>query len=101
MPGGDSARRRRDGPAGGQGDLAEAVEVDRRHRQRQVLEDAVGEVVVAVEEAAEATAPGGEAAVGVELEGGLACVERRGDVIGSQLQQRRALRRGVAASRER
>src|SRR6185436_13596762 len=100
MPGGDSAGRRRDGPAGGQGDLAEAVEVDRRHRQRQVLEDAVGEVVVAVEEAAEAAAPGGKAAVGVELEGGFAGIQGGGDVVGGQLQECRALRGGVTAAGE-
>jgi hypothetical protein len=64
-------------------------------------EHRVGELVVAVEVAAEPAAPRGDAAVGVELEGGLAAVERRRHVIGRELEQGRVLQRSVAAAPER
>ena len=61
----------------------------------------VGELVVALETAAQAAAPGRDAAAGVQLERGFAAVERRGDMVPGHLQQGRALQCGVTAAAER
>ena len=70
------------------------------HLEAQRLQHAVGQLVVAAEALAQARAPRHDAAVGVQLERGFAAVQRRGDVVGGQLQQGGALQRGVAAARE-
>src|SRR5436309_9864748 len=46
-------------------------------------------------------APGLQTAVGVELERGLAAIEGGGDVVGRELEQGRALQRGILATAER
>src|SRR5262245_29263747 len=63
---------------GGQRGRAQRVHVDRRHVDAQGPHHAVGEVVVAGEGTPEPSPPRHEAAVGVQLEGRLAAVERRG-----------------------
>ena len=60
----------------------------------------VGQLVIALEAAAQPAAPSRNAAAGVQLEGRFAAVERRGDVVPRHLQQRRALQCGVAAAAE-
>ena len=85
----------------GSGAARRRVQVDGGHLEAQRLQHAVGQLVVAAEALAQARAPRDEAAVGVQLEGGLAAVQRRGDVVAGQLQQRRALQRRVPAAAER
>src|SRR5690349_20650751 len=94
------AGRRRDRAAGGPGDLAQAAEVDLRHRHVEPGGYGVGEFVVALETAAQPAAPGRNAAAGVQFEGRLAAVECRGDVIPRHLQEGRALHCGITAAAE-
>src|SRR5262249_59535315 len=92
---------RGDGSAGREGDCAQPFEIQGGHVDVHAVQAAVGQLAVAAEVAPQSSAPCWDAAVGVKLEGRLASVERRGDVIARQLQECGALERSVAAATER
>src|SRR5206468_4483542 len=65
-----AGRRRRDLTPRPQRDLANPREIDLGHVEAQRAEDAIGQFVVSTEVAAEPAPPGGDPAVGVQLERG-------------------------------
>src|SRR5215831_10358393 len=93
--------RWRDGPAWRPRHLANTAEVNVRHAHVERAEHRVCELVVALEAAAQPTAPRREAAAGMQLERRFAAIERRGDVVPGQLQQGRALQRRIASTAKR
>src|SRR5208282_6653384 len=82
---------RGDGPARGDRRGRDAAEIDFRHRQVELAQHRISHLIVVPKVAAQPMAPIGHATAGVILEGRLARVECRGDMVPGELQQGRAL----------
>ena len=76
----------------------QAVQVDGRHLQLQGAKHAICQLVVTTEPGSQPIAPGGYAAIRMQLERRLAPVEPGRDMVPGQVQECRPLQRRVAAA---